>query len=122
MLSKINSATCVGIDAYPVEIEVDVSNGLPQVVIVGLPDQAVRESKERVRSALKHSGFPLSPKKITINLAPADVKKEGPAYDLPIALGILASSGFIKKERLGRFLFAGELALDGSLRPVKGVL
>ena len=122
MLSKIYSATCFGIDAYVVEIEVDVANGLPQVTIVGLPDQAVRESKERVRSALKNSGFSLAPKKITINLAPADVKKEGPAFDLAIALGILASSGYLKKDRLHEFLFLGELALDGSLREIKGAL
>ncbi len=77
MLSKVYSATCIGIDAHLVEIEVDVSNGLPQMTIVGLPDQAVRESKERVYSALRNSGFPISPKKITVNLAPADIKKEG---------------------------------------------
>jgi magnesium chelatase family protein len=122
MLSKIYSATCLGIDAHFVEIEVDVANGLPQVTIVGLPDQAVKESKERVKSALKNSGFPTPPKKITINLAPADIKKEGPAYDLPIALGILAASGFLKPSGLTRHLFLGELALDGSLREIKGAL
>ncbi len=122
MLSKICSATCLGIDAYLIEIEVDVANGLPQVIIVGLPDQAVKESKERVRSALKNSGFLLSPKKITVNLAPADTKKEGPAFDLAIALGILASSGFLKLDGLHKFLFVGELALDGSLREIKGAL
>jgi len=122
MLSKIYSATCLGIDAYLVEIEVDVANGLPQVTIVGLPDQAVKESKERVKSALKNSGFLISPKKITVNLAPADIKKEGPAFDLAIALGILASSGFLKLDGLRKFLFVGELALDGSLREIKGAL
>ena len=122
MLSRIYSATCLGIDAYFVEIEVDVANGLPQVAIVGLPDQAVKESKERVRSALKNSGFSLSPKKITVNLAPADIKKEGPAFDLAIALGILASSGFLKVDGLEKLLFIGELALDGTLREVKGAL
>ncbi len=122
MLSTTCSATCLGIDAYLIEIEVDVANGLPQVTIVGLPDQAVRESKERVKSALRNSGFSLTPKKITINLAPADIKKEGPAYDLAIALGILASSGFLKRDKLSEFLFLGELALDGSLREIKGAL
>jgi len=122
VLSRICSATCLGIDAYLVEIEVDVANGLPQVAIVGLPDQAVRESKERVKSALRNSGFSIAPKKITINLAPADVKKEGPAYDLPIALAILAASGFLKQDELHKFLFVGELALDGSLREIKGAL
>lgn len=122
MLSRICSATCLGIDAHLVEIEVDVANGLPQVAIVGLPDQAVRESKERVKSALRNSGFSIAPKKITINLAPADIKKEGPAYDLPIALAILAASGFLKQDELHKFLFVGELALDGSLREIKGAL
>src|SRR3990167_2198953 len=119
MLSSTYSASCVGIDAYLVEIEVDVANGLPQVAIVGLHDQAVRESKERVRSALKNSGFLLAPKKITVNLAPADVKKEGQAFDLSIALGILASSGHLKKDELHKVLLVGELALDGSLREIK---
>ena len=122
MLSRTYSATCLGIDAYLIEIEVDVANGLPEVVLVGLPDQAVRESKERVRAAIRNSGYQTSPKKITINLAPADIKKEGPAYDLPIALGILASNGFLKPEQLGQYMFLGELALDGSLREIKGAL
>lgn len=122
MLSRTYSATCLGIDAYLIEIEVDVANGLPEIALVGLPDQAVRESKERVRAAVRNSGYQTSPKKITINLAPADIKKEGPAYDLPIALGILASSGFVKPEALSRFMFLGELALDGSLREIKGAL
>ncbi len=122
MISSVYSASCAGIDAYLVEIEVDVANGLPQVAIVGLPDQAVRESKERVRSALRNSGFLLTPKKITVNLAPADLKKEGPAFDLAMALGILASSGYIKQDQLKKLLFLGELALDGGLREVKGAL
>ncbi len=122
MLSKTFSATCVGIDAYLIEIEVDVANGLPEITLVGLPDQAVKESKERVRAALRNSGFQTAPKKITINLAPADIKKEGPAYDLPIALGILASSGFVKPESLHQYMFLGELALDGTLREIKGAL
>ena len=122
MISTTYSATCLGIDAYLVEIEVDVANGLPQVAIVGLPDQGVKESKERVKSALRNSGFSVPPKKITVNLAPADIKKEGPAFDLAIALGILASSGFLKLDGRQKFLFLGELALDGSLRQIKGAL
>src|SRR3989338_9055119 len=118
MLSKTYSATCIGIDAYLIEIEVDVANGLPEITLVGLPDQAVRESKERVRAAIRNSGYSTAPKKITINLAPADIKKEGPAYDLPIDLGILASSGFVKPEALSQYMFLGELALDGSLREI----
>lgn len=122
MLSTTYSATCFGIDAYSIEIEVDVANGLPQMAIVGLPDQAVRESKERVRSALRNSGFQISPKKITINLAPADIKKEGPVFDLAIAIGILAACEYLKKDHLRQCLFLGELALDGSLRKIKGAL
>jgi len=122
MIAKVYSASCFGIEAWCVEIEVDVSGGLPQTTIVGLPDQAVKESKERVRSAIKNSGFPFSPKKLTINLAPADLKKEGPSFDLAIALGILISSGDVKPESAESFLFLGELALDGSLRKVKGAL
>jgi magnesium chelatase family protein len=122
MLSKIYSATCVGVDAYRVEIEVDVGMGLPQFTIVGLPDQAVRESKERVRSALNNSGFKTPPRRITVNLAPADLKKEGPAFDLAIALGVLASLGFVNAKKLRPFIFVGELALDGSLREIRGAL
>ncbi|OGW91795.1 MAG: hypothetical protein A3E74_09800 [Omnitrophica bacterium RIFCSPHIGHO2_12_FULL_44_12] len=122
MLSKIYSASCFGLDSFSVEIEVDITNGLPQTAIVGLPDQAVRESRERVKSALKNSGFSLPPKKITVNLAPANVKKEGPSFDLPIALGLLSASGLLKPDTLHKVIFAGELALDGSLRSIKGAL
>ncbi|OGX03597.1 MAG: hypothetical protein A3G87_05215 [Omnitrophica bacterium RIFCSPLOWO2_12_FULL_50_11] len=122
MLSRTYSSTCFGIDAYLVDIEVDARNGMPQFNIVGLPDQAVRESKERVRSALVNSGFWIPPKRITVNLAPADIKKEGPAFDLAIAIGLLASTGFVKREPLNKFLMVGELALDGSLRQVRGAL
>lgn len=122
MIAKVHSASCFGIDAWCVEIEVDISGGLPQTTIVGLPDQAVKESKERVKSAIKNSGFPFSPKKLTINLAPADLKKEGPSFDLAIAIGILISEGYVKAESIDQFLFLGELALDGSMRKVKGAL
>ena len=104
------------------DIEVDVSYGLPQMIVVGLPDPSVKESRERVRSAIKNSGFAFPYDKITINLAPADIKKEGPAFDLPIALGILAACEVIEEEKLHGFVFLGELALDGSLRPFKGAV
>jgi len=122
MLAKVYSATILGIEAYPVEIEVDVSRGLPSFSIVGLPDQAVKESRSRVKPALKNSGFDFPVKKITVNLAPADLKKEGPSFDLPLALGVLAAIKVIKSEHLADYFILGELSLDGSLRPVKGIL
>lgn len=122
MLFKISSASLHGIEAYLVDVEVDVCLGLPGFTTVGLPDTAIRESKERIRAALKNCGYGFPPRKITVNLAPADRKKEGSAYDLPIALGILASYDLFPKESLDGFLFLGELALDGRLKPVKGVL
>lgn len=122
MLFKIASASLIGIEAYVVDVEVDISFGLPSFVTVGLPDASVRESKERVRAALKNCGYDFPSRKITINLAPADRRKEGPAFDLPIALGFLAHSGLIPQQRLEDYLFLAELALDGSLKPVKGIL
>jgi magnesium chelatase family protein len=122
MLAKIYSFGILGIDAYHVEIETDVANGLPCVSIVGLPDSAIKESKDRVRSGIKNSGFDHPASKITINLAPANVKKEGSAFDLPIALGILSASGQINAELLREYYFVGELSLNGELRPIKGAL
>ncbi|NIM92015.1 MAG: YifB family Mg chelatase-like AAA ATPase [Candidatus Aminicenantes bacterium] len=122
MLAKVSSASLIGIEAYVVDVEVDVSPGLPALVTVGLPDTTVRESKERVRAALKNCGYEFPSKKIIINLAPADRKKEGSAFDLPISLGLLAHSDFFPFERIQDYLFMGELALDGRLKPVKGVL
>jgi magnesium chelatase family protein len=122
VLVKIASAALFGIEAYPVEVEVDISLGFPNFVTVGLPDAAVRESKERVRAALKNCGYDLESRRVTINLAPADRKKEGSAFDLPIALGFLAYMEVIPAEALRRHLFAGELALDGRLKPVRGAL
>ena len=122
MLFKISSSSLKGIEAYPVEVEVDVSLGLPGFTTVGLPDTAIRESKERIRAALKNCGYGFPPRKIIVNLAPADRKKEGSAYDLPISLGILASFDLFPKEGLYDYLFLGELALDGELKLVKGVL
>ncbi len=122
MLATVSTYSILGIDAIPVEIEVDVHHGLPSVVIVGLPDCAIKESKERVRSALKNSGFTYPGDKITINLAPANLKKEGSSFDLAIALGILAASEQIEKTLLNQYSFVGELALNGELRPVRGAL
>jgi magnesium chelatase family protein len=122
MLAKVHSGSIHGVKAYPVEIEVDVSGGIPAVVIVGLPDTAVKESRDRVKTAVQNSGFVYPEGRLTVNLAPADIKKEGPSFDLPIAMGILAASTQIGSERLGDFIIVGELALDGSVRAVRGVL
>lgn len=122
MLSIIKSAALMGIDSYPVDIEVDLSNGLPSFDIVGLPDSAVKESRERVRTAIRNSGFSFPVKRITVNLAPADTKKEGASFDLPIALGILAAGGLFSTPLPNDTLITGELSLDGSVRPVNGVL
>ena len=122
MLSIIKSAALMGIDSYPVDIEVDLSNGLPSFDIVGLPDSAVKESRERVRTAIRNSGFSFPVKRITVNLAPADTKKEGASFDLPIALGILAAGGLFSAPLPDDTLITGELSLDGSVRPVNGVL
>jgi magnesium chelatase family protein len=122
MLSKTYSYGIAGLDAYPITIEVDAARGLPATIIVGLPDSAVRESKERVRSAIKNSGYRFGPKRITVNLSPADIKKEGPSFDLAIALGILAATGQINPAHLSQFVFLGELSLDGRIQPVSGTL
>ena len=123
MLAKITSAAVVGLDAVPITVEVDIAaQGLPSFTIVGLPDKAVEESKERVRAALKNSGCDLPAKRITINLAPADLPKEGPAYDLPIALGLLIASEQLTPRDLSDSVFLGELSLDGSVRRIWGVL
>ncbi|MEM9445690.1 MAG: YifB family Mg chelatase-like AAA ATPase [Verrucomicrobiota bacterium] len=122
MLAKVTAATIVGIEALSVEVEVDVGLGLSHVVVVGLPDAAVKESRDRVKSAITNSGFFHPERRITVNLAPATIKKEGPLFDLPIALGMLAASEQLSSQCLRDFLIVGELALDGSLRPVRGIL
>ena len=122
MLATAVSGALVGIDGLLVEVEVDVALGLPQFTTVGLPEGAVRESKDRVRSAIKNSGYEFPARRITVNLAPADVKKEGAAYDLPIALGILAAEGWLTKEQLQSYAILGELSLDGRVKPVHGAL
>jgi len=122
MFSKVFSSATFGIDAVIVEVETHYEKQLPSIIIVGLPDNAVRESKERVTAAIKNSGFEFPLKKITINLAPADIKKEGSSFDLPIAIGILAAAEIISSETLQNSVILGELSLDGSLRKVKGIL
>ena len=122
MLARIASATPWGIEAQPVEVEVDVQTGLPQIQIVGLPDAAVRESRERVRSALRNCGFDLPPRAVTVNLAPADARKEGNHLDLAIALALLAAHGALPAEHLAERLVIGELGLDGGVRPIRGAL
>jgi magnesium chelatase family protein len=122
MFTRIQSAAIQGVDALTVLVEVDLARGLPGFMMVGLPDQAIRESRDRVKAALKNNGFAFPQKHITVNLAPADIPKEGAAFDLPIALGLLGGSGQIPKENLDKYLVVGELALDGSIRPVRGVL
>ena len=122
MPSTVLSAATLGIDAYPVHVEVDTDRSLPTFTVVGLPDSAVRESKERVLAAIKNAGYQWPRRKITINLAPADRKKEGSAFDLPIAVGVLAASQQIKPVCLAEFALLGELSLNGSVRPVHGML
>lgn len=122
MVARVNTVSFQGIDVKPVDVQVQISNGLPAFTIVGLPDKAVAESKERVRSALHALGLSLPPKRLTVNLAPADLSKEGSHFDLPIALGLLAAMDVIPKEELSEFVVLGELSLDASIRPVAGVL
>jgi len=122
MLARVRSAAVLGIDGYPVDVEVDIALGLPYFNIVGLPEAAVRESKVRVAAALKNCGFQLPERRITVNLAPADVRKDGTAFDLPIAMGILAAAGTIRAEVMGGFMLCGELSLSGEVRPVRGAL
>ncbi|MEB3329478.1 MAG: YifB family Mg chelatase-like AAA ATPase [Candidatus Sericytochromatia bacterium] len=122
MLATILSGAVQGVDAIPVQVEVDLANGLPACAVVGLPDTAIQESRERVRAALRNAGYDYPQRRVTINLAPGDVRKEGPLYDLPIAVGFLVASGQLTPLNLATTLLVGELALDGAVRPVKGVL
>ena len=122
VLASLRSAAVFGIDAYPVQIEVDVSFGLPHFTMVGLPDATVRESRDRVRSAIRNSGFEFPPHRITVNLAPADVRKAGSSFDLPIALGLLATSGRLARRAIDDTVVLGELSLDGAINGIRGVL
>lgn len=122
LYSKVSSACLYGIDGVMIEVEVDLASGIPQTNVVGLPDSAIREAVERVRSAIKNCGFTFPMQRITINLAPADIRKEGTAFDLAIAIGLLVASGQVQLPAMERLLIIGELALDGALRPVPGIL
>jgi magnesium chelatase family protein len=122
VLARAHAAGLVGIEARLVEVQVDLGRGVPQISVVGLPETAVRESKERVRAAIRNSGYEYPLRRITVNLAPAEMKKEGCAYDLPIAVAILAANGVVDPVRLSTLLLAGELALDGRLAPIRGAL
>jgi magnesium chelatase family protein len=121
MLAKVTSCALIGLDGAIVEVEVDISRGLGSFTIVGLPDTAISESRERVRAAIKNSAFQFPQTRITVNLAPADLRKEGPAYDLPIAIGLLVASEQMKVNT-GECLFVGELSLDGGVRHTNGIL
>ena len=122
VIVKVLSSAVVGIDSFPVDVEVDISRGLPQFSTVGLPDTAVKESRDRIKAAMKNSGYPFPENRVTVNLAPADIRKEGTGFDLPIALGILAAEGLVERDRLRDFLVTGELSLDGRVKGVQGVL
>ncbi|MEP6474838.1 MAG: magnesium chelatase domain-containing protein, partial [Gemmatimonadota bacterium] len=122
MLARIHSAAVLGVDAYIVVVETDLSNGLPSFATVGLPQGAVKEGRERVGAALVNAGFSYPPRRITVNLAPADVRKQGSAFDLPIAIGILVASEQVPADVVEGQLFLGELGLQGDLRPVRGAL
>ena len=122
MLSRIISSAVRGVDAYLVDVETNITNGLPHFSTVGLPDIAVRESKDRVEAAIKQSGFVYPYKRVTINLAPANVRKAGSLFDLPIAVGMLSATGQIQSDSLGEYMIIGELSLDGTLRPIRGAL
>ncbi len=122
MISKAVSSAIIGVDSYPVSVEVDIADGLPQFATVGLPDTAVKESKDRIRAAVKNSGYGFPDGRVTVNLAPADIKKEGTGFDLPIAAGILAAEEIIRRKDLRHYLIIGELSLDGTVKPVPGAL
>lgn len=122
MLARVLSTAVIGIDAYLVEVEVDIAQGLPTFTTVGLPEAAVKESRERVKSAISNSGYTFPADRITVNLAPANIKKEGTGFDLPMALGILVATGIIPEKAIEGYLFLGELSLDGRIKPVNGSL
>src|SRR5467141_4475711 len=122
MLASLRTAAVFGIEACPVNVEVDVSFGFPTFTMVGLPDTSVRESRDRVRSAIRNSGFEFPAHRITVNLAPADVRKVGASFDLPIELGILAASGVVERRHIADLVLLGELSLDGSVHATRGAL
>ena len=120
MFIKVCSTSVIGMDSYPVSVEVDVSQGLPQFATVGLPDASVKESRDRIKAAIKNSGYSFPRNHVTVNLAPADIRKEGTGFDLPIAVGILAAQELIAHDSVEGCLFLGELSLDGSVKECAG--
>ena len=122
MLSIVKSMSLHGLDGYLIDVQVDISAGIPSWQVVGLPDTSVKESSERVRTSIKNSGYEFQSRKIVVNLAPADTKKEGSFFDLPIAVGILINFEEIKRQNLEHTIFIGELSLNGKINPIKGVL
>src|SRR3989441_7507538 len=122
MLASLRTAAVFGVEACPVQVEVDVSFGFPAFRLVGLPAASVRESRDRVKSAIRNSGFEFPAHRVTVNLAPADVRKAGASFDLPIALGILAAQGIVERRHIADLVLLGELSLDGSIHPTRGVL
>ncbi|NQT06269.1 MAG: YifB family Mg chelatase-like AAA ATPase [Candidatus Omnitrophica bacterium] len=122
MLAKVSSCCTNGIDAYLVDVEIDIAAGLPAFSIVGLPDTAIRESRDRIKAAIKNSGFNFPSRRVTVNLAPANLKKEGPGFELPIAIGIMVTNNILSQEEVKDYLFCGELSLDGRIKHVKGIL
>ena len=122
MVNRVKTASVVGLNAYEVSVETDVVNSLPAVTIVGLPDTSVTEARDRVKSAIKNSGYTFPSKKVVVNLAPADLKKAGTGFDLPIAIGILIEEEVLNSEQVKDYAFIGELSLDGAIRSVPGVL
>jgi magnesium chelatase family protein len=122
LLARVLSSAVIGIDAYLVEVEVDIAQGLPTFTTVGLPEAAVKESRERVKSAISNSGYTFPADRITVNLAPANIKKEGTGFDLPMAIGILSATGILPGKAISGYLFLGELSLDGRVKPVNGSL
>ncbi|MFH1394719.1 MAG: magnesium chelatase domain-containing protein [Candidatus Omnitrophota bacterium] len=122
MLAKVSSGYVIGVNAHSVDVEVDVANGMPSFSVVGLPDASIRESRNRIRSAIRNSGFAFPETRITVNLSPADIKKEGVGFDLPIALGILGATSILEQEEINNILFCGELSLNGKLKHFRGAL
>src|ERR1051326_5717449 len=122
MLASLRSAAVFGVESCPVHVEVDVAYGFPTFTMVGLPDASVRESRDRVRSAIRNSGFEFPAHRVTVNLAPADVRKAGASFDLPIALGILAAQGIVERRHIADLVLLGELSLDGSIHATRGAL
>ena len=122
MLACVRTAAVYGIEACPIHVEVDVSHGLPSFTMVGLPDAGIRESRDRIRSAIRNSGYEFPAHRITVNLSPADMRKEGVSFDLPIALGVLAASGLVTRRDIDDVLLIGALSLDGGIQTARGVL